>query len=85
MAITWKVKREVVNEETQLSKVVATATDSESGDVQTFGCKGRMKTDEEKKAVWDSILKQYQDAEVIKKAVDSAVNEGETYLDGKGL
>ncbi len=43
MAITWHVKREVVNEDTQLSKVTATATDSESSDAQTFSCKGRMK------------------------------------------
>ncbi len=84
MTVTWHIKREVVNAETQLSKVAATATDSESGDIQTFSCKGRMQTDEEKKAVWDNVLKQYQDAEAIKKAVDSAVNEGETYLDGKG-
>ncbi len=32
-----------MNEETQLSKVVANAIDSESSDAQTFSCKGRMK------------------------------------------
>lgn len=82
--MTWNVKTELINPETELRKVFATltdATDIENKVVQRFFIKACMKTLDEKKAVWDNIWKQYLES---KKVVSDAVgDEGKTNLEGR--
>ncbi len=71
MAITWPTKREVVNAETELSKVVATRTDDVAGTTHSFFVKGRMKSPEEQKKVWDNIWAQWLAVKTKIEAVDT--------------
>ncbi len=82
--MTWIVKTELVNPDTWLRKVFATftdATDIENITVRTFFVKARMKTDEEKKKVWDEIYRQYQES--TKPVVDTVAGEGKQNLEGR--
>jgi len=83
MAIVWDIKREVVNIETELSKVVATRTDSDTGGTQSFNYKGLMKTTEEKKACWNDIWAQYQAVATKEAAVDTVSGEGVSDLNAR--
>lgn len=78
--ITWKVKREIVNGDTQLSKVTAIRTDSESGDIQAFAYKGRFSTAGEIAAAWDNIWNQYTEARTKAEYVDPVAASGEENL-----
>lgn len=71
--MTWDVKTELINAETELRKVSASCNG------RTFFIKARMKTAEEKKAVWDEIYLQYKDVNKI--MVDSIAGEGKTNLE----
>jgi len=75
----WKVERQVVNTETQLSKVTAVRTDGTES--KSFQVKARLGTSEEKKDAWDDIWRQYQDS--VKVVTDTVAGEAESYLDGK--
>lgn len=80
----WLVTTEIVNPETGLRKVYATRTDDTNPEniiAQMFFVKARMKTPEEKKAVWDNLYQQYLDS--IKVVSDPVAKEGKTYLDAK--
>ena len=81
MAISWSVKREVVNETTALSKITAIRVDSDTGILRSFSYKGCMKTTEEKKVCWNNIWAQYQAAEVKEAEVDTVSDEGKTNLE----
>jgi hypothetical protein len=83
MAISWDVKREIVNAATELSKVIATRTDSTAGTANSFCFKGCMKTTEEKNACWDDIWAQYQAVKTKEAAVDSVADEGVTDLEAR--
>ena len=79
MAITWDIKTELINRDTQLRKVVATRIDGENS--QTFFIKARMKTTLEKENVWGRIRQQYLDS--VRVAVDTVADEGKVYLSGR--
>lgn len=83
MAISWDVKREVVNADTGLSKVVATRTDSVKSVSHSFSYKGCMETTEEKKAGWDNIWTQYEAVATKEAAVDTVAGEGVTNLEAR--
>lgn len=83
MAVSWKINREVLNKETELSKVTATRTDSDKAESQSFFYKGRMKTSEEKTAAWINIWIQYQAVKAAKTAVDTIADEGVADLEGR--
>jgi len=71
--MAWDVKTELVNADTQLRKITATC------DGRTFFVKARMKTPEEKKAVWDEIYRQYKESP----KVDAVAIEGKQNLEGR--
>lgn len=75
----WTVKTELINPDTELRKIYATYIDGENS--QMFFVKARMKTPEEKKAVWDNIWQQYLKA--TKPVVDALVTEGKNNLEGR--
>lgn len=80
----WTVKTELINKETELRKVYATSiydTDIENIKTETYFTKGRMKTPEEKKAVWDNIWQQH--LERTKVVSDPLGVEGKTDLEGR--
>ena len=81
MAITWDIRTELINKDTQLRKVVATRTDSEK--VQTFFVKARMKTTAEKDAVWNNIRQQYLNS--VKIVDDVVAASGKSYLNAKEI
>ena len=80
---TWKVKREIVNGDTQLSKVTAVRTDTESGDVRAFAYKGRFSTAEEIAAAWDNIWNQYTEARTKAEYVDPVAAAGQDNLQAR--
>lgn len=59
MAITWEIKRDVVNIETELSKITATRVDNVKGTSHSFFAKGLMKSPTERKKLWDNIWTQW--------------------------
>lgn len=84
MAITWSIRTELINSDTGLRKVFAIRTDDTDPNnlvIHSFQIKARMKTTEEKKAVWDSLHQQYLDSVAI--VSDSIADEGKTYLELK--
>lgn len=83
MAISWDVIREIVNADSELSKVTATRTDSDTGAAHSFSYKGCMKTVEEKNACWDNIWAQYQAVKTKEAAVDTVADEGITNLEAR--
>lgn len=86
MAIIWSIKTELINQDTQLRKVIATRTDDgdiENITVRNFSVKARMKTIAEKTAVWENIRQQYLDS--IEVITDAVATEGKVYLSGKEL
>lgn len=84
MSIKWDIKTELVNDETQLRRITATRVDdADPGNiiVHAFFIKARMKTTEERNAVWINIRRQYLDS--IRADVDTVATEGRVYLDEK--
>jgi len=69
----WTVKTILVNPDTELRKVTAIC------DGRTFFVKARMKTPEERKAVWDEIYRQHKE----KPKVDVVAEEGKTDLEAR--
>ena len=81
--IQWTIKREVVNADTQLSKVMAIRLDTDSGKSGSFFYKGCMKTDEEIKAAWDNIWNQHIEARQKVDYVDPVSTAGKTNLEAR--
>ncbi len=69
MAITWDVKTEIVNANTDLRKIVAIRTDDVADIAHVFFVKGCMKSPEEQKKIWDNIWAQW--IAIKAKAVDA--------------
>ncbi len=89
MAITWNVTTELINADTELRKVMATRIKTNELDVtlvlisHSFAVKARMKTKEEKDAVWADIWSQYQAIVDKENAVDLIADAGKIDLEGK--
>jgi hypothetical protein len=79
---SWKIRREIVNPETELSKVYGTVTTA-AGKSKTFECKMLAKTPEQRKLVWDNLHQQFKDFK--NQAPDSFVAQSETDLDGRSV
>ena len=77
---TWKIRREIVNKETELSKVYGTVT-TNAGQSMTFKCKMLAKTPGQRKLVWDNLYQQFEDFKT--QLPDSFIAESETDLDGR--
>ncbi len=74
MAITWEIKTEIVNTETDLRKIHATRVNDVAGTSQSFFVKGVVKTPDDQKKLEDDIWAQYQAAKTKAEAVDMKKN-----------